>query len=68
MGFKLPNMAKGTLIPNGIIEQQIKEAKEKADIKKQHRHDFFIATYGIVGGFASGIISSLIVLYIQGLL
>lgn len=29
MVFKLPEMSKGTVIPNGVIEQQLKEAKEK---------------------------------------
>ena len=64
----IPDIAKGTLIPNGILEQQIKEAKEKEALRQQRKHDFLIATYGIVGGIISGVASSLIVLYIQGLL
>lgn len=63
-----PIMAEGTTIPNGIIEQQLKEAKEKEALRQQRKHDFLIATYGIVGGILSGTASSLIVLYIQGLL
>lgn len=39
MDFKLPEMSKGTIIPNGIIEQQLKEAKEKELRKQQWRHD-----------------------------
>ena len=37
-------------------------------IKKQRRHDFLVATYGIIGGIISGVASSLIVLWLQGLL
>lgn len=66
--FPIPDIAKGTMIPNGILEQQIKEAKEKEALHQQRKHDFLIATYGIVGGIISGVVSSLIVLYIQGLL
>lgn len=62
----------GPSIPNGIQDLWLKEAKEKDAISKQRRHDFWIATYGIVGGILggilSGVISSLIVLKLQGLL
>ncbi len=68
MNFHEPNIAKGTVVPNSILEQQLKEAKEKEILRQQRKHDFLIATYGIVGGIISGIASSLIVLYIQGLL
>lgn len=64
----IPGIAKGTVIPAGVQMQQIKEAKEKESLRQQRKHDFLIATYGIVGGIISGVISSLIVLYIQGLL
>lgn len=63
-----PFLANGSVIPYGIQVQQLKEAKEKATLYQQRKHDFLIATYGIVGGIISGIISSLIVLWIQGLL
>ena len=66
--FPIPEIAKGTVIPTGIQTQQIKEAKEKEALRQQRKHDFLIATYGIVGGIISGVASSLIVLYIQGLL
>lgn len=64
----IPEIAKGTVIPAGIQMQQLKEAKEKETLRQQRKHDFLIATYGIVGGIISGVVSSLIVLYIQGLL
>ena len=66
--FPIPEIAKGTVIPTGIQMQQIKEAKEKEALRQQRKLDFLIATYGIVGGIISGVASSLIVLYIQGLL
>lgn len=68
MDFKLPEMSKGTIIPNGIAEQQLKEAKEKELRKQQWRHDFRVALFSAVAGGIAGVITSLIVLYIQGLL
>lgn len=65
---KIPNMAKGTIIPNSIIEQQLKEAKEKELRKQQWRHDFRVALFSTVAGGISGVLTSLIVLHIQGLL
>lgn len=64
----IPEIAKGTILPYGIQIQQIQEAKEKETLRQQRKHDFLIATYGIVGGIISGVASSLIVLCIQGLL
>ena len=64
----IPPIANGTVIPDGIFEQQIKEAKEKELRKKQWRHDFRIALFSVVSGAISGFISSAILLHIQGLL
>lgn len=68
MDFKLPEMSKGTIIPGGIVEQQLKEAKEKELRKQQWRHDFRVALFSTVAGGIAGIATSLIVLYIQGVL
>lgn len=68
MDFKLPEISKGTIISNGITEQQLKEAKEKELCKQQWRHDFRVALFSAVAGGIAGVITSLIVLYIQGLL
>ena len=65
---EIPPIVKGSGIPKGIQELWLQEAKETEAIKKQHRHDFLIATYGIIGGIISGAVSSLIVLWLQGLL
>ena len=69
---KIPSIAEGTIIPDGIQDLWTKEAKKKEALKKQRKHDFLIATYGIVGGIIGGIISgvasSLILLKLQGLL
>ena len=66
--FSKPLISSGKIIPYGILEQQLREAKEKEALRQQRKHDFLIATYGIIGGILSGVVSSLIVLYIQGLL
>lgn len=68
MDFDISDIARGAVIPLGIQEEWIKEAKEKEALKKQRRHDFLIATYGIIGGIVGGILSSVIVLKLQGLL
>lgn len=64
----IPDIASGTVVPSGIQEIWAKEAKEKEALKKQRRHDFLIASYGIIGGIISGVASSFIVLWLQGLL
>ncbi len=70
--MKLPEILNGTAIPDGIQELWLKEEKEKSYLKRQRRHDFLMATYGIIGGIIGGIISgvasSIIVLKLQGLL
>lgn len=68
MDFEIPDIARGAVIPAAIQESWLKEAKEQEALRKQRRHDFLIATYGIIGGIISGVVSSLIVLKLQGLL
>lgn len=68
MDFKIPEIAKGTIVPHAVLEQQIKEAKEKELRRQQWRHDFRVALFSAVVGGISGIATSLIVLHIQGLL
>ena len=72
MDLDLPDIARGVVIPDGIQELWLKEAKAKEALRQQRRHDFRIATYGIIGGIIGGIISgvasSLIVLKLQGVL
>lgn len=65
---KIPDLASGKVIPSGVQELWIKEAKERDALRKQRRHDILIASYGIIGGIISGVASSLIVLWLQGLL
>lgn len=48
-----PNLANGTVVPHSVLEQQLKDAKEKELRKQQWRHDFRVALFsGIVGGLA----------------
>ena len=68
MDFKLPEMSKGTIIPDSAIEQQLKEAKEKEIRKQQWRHDFRVALFSVIAGGISGILTSAILLHMQGLL
>lgn len=64
--MKLPNISKGTVMPSGIQDSFLREEKEREAIRQQRRHDFLIATYGIIGGIIGGAISSVIVLLLEG--
>ncbi|MFQ9516417.1 MAG: hypothetical protein ACLRZ9_11420 [Eubacterium sp.] len=66
--FDIPNIAKGTAVPDSVLEKQLAESKKKSELKSQRRHDWLIAIFNVFGGFIGGIISSLIVMYIKGLL
>lgn len=68
MNINLPNISKGTTVPYGILEEQLKEAKEKELRKQQWRHDFRVALFSVIAGGISGIITSIILLKIQGIL
>lgn len=57
---KVPNFATGAVIPNGVLEVQLKEAKEAALRKKQFRHDWMIACFSSVTGAIFGFLASLI--------
>lgn len=64
--MKLPNISKGTVMPSGIQDSFLGEEKEQESIRQQRRHDFLIATYGIIGGIIGGAISSILVLLLEG--
>ena len=64
--MKLPNISKGTVMPSGIQDSFLREEKEREALRQQRRHDFLIATYGIIGGIIGGAISSVIVLLLEG--
>lgn len=64
MDFKLPEISKGTIIPNGIVEQQLKEAKEKELRKQQWRHDYRVALFSAAIGGLFGFIVSLITMFV----
>lgn len=68
MNINLPNISKGTVVTYGILEEQLKEAKEKELRKQQWRHDFRVALFSVIAGGISGIITSIILLKIQGIL
>lgn len=64
----IPKIARGEVIPENIRLRELEKSRELEEIEKQRRHDFLVATYGIIGGIVSGVASSLIVLWLQGLL
>lgn len=53
----IPPIAKGTVLPDSVQRKLLEEEKEKNAIKKQHRHDFVVATYSAI---IAAIISTLI--------
>ena len=61
--MNMPKLATGKWVP--VTEQEIKAKKEEYLRKKQYRHDWKIAIFGVVGGAASGFVSSLIFWLIQ---
>ena len=65
MNINLPNISNGTIVPYGILEEQLKEAKEKELRKQQWRHDFRVALFSVIAGGISGIITSIILLKIK---
>ena len=53
-----PNMANGSIVPHSVLEQQIKEAKEKELRKQQWRHDFRVALFSaVIGGFTGFLVT-----------
>lgn len=59
--MKKPSIANGSVIPYSVLEQQLKEAKEKELRKQQWRHDFRVALFSAVIGGIAGFLASLIV-------
>ena len=46
--------------PNSVLKE-IEKSEKKAENKSDRRHDWLIATYGIIGGAVAGGIVSLII-------
>ena len=66
--FTIPDIARGSVVPNYVHQKHLAELKQESEIKSQRKHDWLIAIFNAVSGFIGGIISSLIVMYIKGLL
>lgn len=60
----MPSPLHGNLVPHIVAQKEIEEAKEKAMLKRQNRHDWRVA---IVGGAIGGIIAFLMGLLIEKL-
>lgn len=56
--FPEPQLAKGNFIPYFVLENELKEAKEKEERRKQFIHDWKIAIVSLLGGAISGFITS----------
>ncbi|MBO5282081.1 MAG: hypothetical protein J6B43_02975 [Lachnospiraceae bacterium] len=41
----IPSIAKGTILPDSVYLKEIEEAKAKDAIRKQHKHDYFVAAF-----------------------
>ena len=62
-GFKMPeipNIAKGTAIPESIELLQLEKEQQEYERKREFRHDWLIASFSIVTGTISGLLGSLI--------
>lgn len=58
--IEIPAIARGEVLPHGIGEELMKQEKEKILLKQQHRHDWRIAIFGVVGGGVMGFLTSLL--------
>lgn len=58
----IPPIANGTVLPDSVQQKLLEEEKEKNAIKKQHRHDFVVATYSAI---IAAIVSTLIGFLLQ---
>lgn len=63
----IPTLATGTVVPRGTGDfEQANKLKEKYLRKAQHRHDWLIASFGVLGGGVMGFLTSLIFWLISG--
>lgn len=58
MKFKIPNIAKGTVIPPQILKQMAEEETAKKMQKRQLWHDWIVAIVSCIIGFALGLLSN----------
>lgn len=70
MDFNVPNLAKGTVIPDSVKLKEVEEMKEHQLKKQQFRHDWLIAIFssltGLITGAVSGVLASIIYNIIVG--
>ena len=56
--FPEPRLAKGNIVPDFVVLNELKEAKEKELRRKQFIHDWQIAIVSLLGGAISGFVTS----------
>ena len=59
--MQLPKLPRGSVIPTINFISDTEKIINESKAKKQRRHDYKIAFIGIVGGFISGFLSSMLV-------
>ncbi len=65
--IQIPTLATGTVVPRGTGDfEQARELKEKHLRKARRRHDWLIASFGVLGGGVMGFLTSLIFWLISG--
>lgn len=64
--MKLPKIVTGEQLPAGVELALAKQAKEEAELRANRRHDWLIASFGVIGGGVMGFIASLIFWLITG--
>ncbi len=58
--IEIPKIAQGFVVPNCVIEAEIKEAKEKEERRNLYIHNWKVAIFSILGGGIMGFITSFI--------
>lgn len=58
--FKIPEVAKGNIVPHSVLMKEYNDLKEKHEKKAQRRHDYIVALIGSISGGIMGLIASVI--------
>lgn len=62
--FVAPKLASGKVLPDGLEHALFEKEKEEFLRKEQRRHDWLVASFGVIGGGVMGLITSLLFWFI----
>ena len=62
----IPKLSSGTVVPDNILLEQYKEAREEAYRKKMIRHDWMVASFSALSGAIFGLLASIAFWIISG--